>query len=93
MSYLNAEEVLPEELIKTIQQYVNGKAIYIPSPEKKAWGSTTDTKGYLKERNLKIYREYEDGLSIIDIADRYFLSEKSIQRIIRDIRNQCRATA
>jgi len=31
MSYIRAEEVLPKELIETIQQYVNGKAIYIPS--------------------------------------------------------------
>ena len=30
MSYIRAEEVLPKELIETIQQYVNGKAIYIP---------------------------------------------------------------
>lgn len=29
MSYIRAEEVLPKELIETIQQYVNGKAIYI----------------------------------------------------------------
>ena len=27
MSYIRAEEVLPKELIETIQQYVNGKAI------------------------------------------------------------------
>ena len=31
MSYISAEDVLPKELIETIQQYVNGKAIYIPS--------------------------------------------------------------
>lgn len=84
MSYINAEEVLPEELIKTIQQYVNGKAIYIPSPEKKAWGSTTDTKSFLRERNIQIYHEYKEGSSVTDIADRYALSEKSIQRIIRN---------
>ena len=34
MSYISAEEVLPLELIETIQQYVNGKAIYIPSIKK-----------------------------------------------------------
>ena len=43
MSYIRAEEVLPKELIETIQQYVNGKAIYIPSTSKKEWGSHTDT--------------------------------------------------
>ena len=44
MSYIRAEEVLPKELIETIQQYVNGKAIYIPSTSKKEWGSHTDTR-------------------------------------------------
>lgn len=30
MSYIKAENVLPRELIETIQQYVDGKLIYIP---------------------------------------------------------------
>ena len=39
MSYFRAEEILPQELIETIQQYVSGKNIYIPCKEKKVWGS------------------------------------------------------
>lgn len=59
MSYISAEDVLPKELIETIQQYVSGKTIYIPSISKNAWGSHTDTKQYLKERNdvLEIKKE------------------------------------
>lgn len=34
MSYISAEDVLPKELIETIQQYVSGKSIYIPCKEK-----------------------------------------------------------
>lgn len=30
MSHVRAEEILPRELIETIQQYVSGKSIYIP---------------------------------------------------------------
>ena len=30
MSYVRAEDVLPEELIEAIQQYISGKSIYIP---------------------------------------------------------------
>ena len=56
MSYIRAEEVLPKELIETIQQYVNGKAIYIPSTSKKEWGSHTDTRQYLIQRNHEISR-------------------------------------
>jgi hypothetical protein len=46
MSYISAEDVLPKELIETIQQYVSGKSIYIPCKEKKIWGSQTKTKQY-----------------------------------------------
>lgn len=35
MSYISAEDILPKELIETIQQYVSGKSIYIPCKEKK----------------------------------------------------------
>ena len=56
MSYIKAENVLPQELIETIQQYVDGKLIYIPCKEKQEWGTTTSakiffvnvTKGYMK---------------------------------------------
>lgn len=86
MSYLKAEEVLPQELIETIQQYISGKAVYIPSVGKKAWGSQTDTKAYLKKRNMQIYDKYQKGVTIPELAREYALSEKSIQRIIRDVK-------
>ena len=41
MSYISAEDILPKELIETIQQYVSGKSVYIPCKEKKVWGSQT----------------------------------------------------
>ena len=43
MSYISAEDILPKELIETIQQYVSGKSVYIPCKEKKVWGSQTKT--------------------------------------------------
>lgn len=86
MSYISAEDVLPKELIETIQQYVSGKTIYIPSISKNAWGSHTDTKQYLKERNMEIYKQHQKGISTKELAISFALSEKSIQRIIRDIR-------
>ena len=83
MSYISAEEVLPRELIETIQQYVSGKSIYIPCKEKKVWGSQTKAKQYYKERNLDICSRNRDGVSIKELAAEYSLTEKSIQRIIR----------
>lgn len=83
MSYIRAEDVLPKELIEIIQQYVNGKNIYIPCKEKDTWGTWTDTKQYYRSRNNEISEKYKNGVSIKILADEYSLSEKSIQRIIR----------
>ena len=85
MSYVSAEDVLPKELIETIQQYVSGKNIYIPCKEKKVWGSQTKTKQYYKERNHEICVKHNIGVSIKMLAIEYSLSEKSIQRILRTI--------
>ena len=74
MSYIRAEEVLPKELIETIQQYVNGKAIYIPSTSKKEWGSHTDTRQYLIQRNHEISQKYQGGSSIASLAMQFSLS-------------------
>lgn len=84
MSYLRAEEILPKDLIETIQQYVNGKTIYIPSKDKQCWGSKTDTRQFLKERNERIYNRYLEGVAASKLAEDFSLSVKSIQRIIRD---------
>ena len=83
MSYVSAEDVLPKELIETIQQYVSGKNVYIPCKEKKNWGSQTKTKQYYKERNHEICVKHKLGVSIKRLASEYYLSEKSIQRILR----------
>lgn len=86
MSYIKAENVLPQELIETIQQYVDGKLIYIPCKEKQEWGSTTSAKAFFRERNARIYETYKGGMKPRELARIFSLSEKSIQRILRDQR-------
>lgn len=88
MSYLRAEEILPKELLEAVQQYVNGQSVYIPSKEKSDWGSGTDTKQLLDRRNHEIFETYLAGASVQELAAEYALSEKSIQRIIREQRTQ-----
>ena len=83
MSYISAEDILPKELIETIQQYVSGKSIYIPCKEKKIWGSETKTRQFYVERNQEICTKYKNGVSVKKLAEEYSLSVKSIQRIIR----------
>ncbi len=84
MSYQNAEEVLPKQLLEAIQRYISGKSIYIPCKEKKVWGSQTDGKHYYKNRNRDICKKHSRGSSTKTLAGEYSLSEKSIQRILRE---------
>lgn len=86
MSYIRAENVLPRELLETIQQYVEGKLIYIPCRGKQEWGSTTSARAFFRERNEKIYEAYKSGMSLQELAHSFSLSEKSIQRILREQR-------
>lgn len=88
MGYVRAEQILPEEIIHLIQQYVDGECIYIPrrSNERKEWGTKTGIRKDLASRNKDIYLDYEQGYSMEQLACRYYLSEKSIQRIIHQMR-------
>ena len=85
MSYIKAEEILPEELIRQIQKYVDGVYIYIPrKPETRhPWGQKTDYKIELKIRNDRIRSDYAAGTSVAALSRRYHLSEKSIRRILQ----------
>lgn len=84
MRYKKAQDLFPEEIIMLIQQYVDGEYVYIPrKPEKKkAWGENSRTRDALKERNEQIFRDYQNGENKLQLAQRYFLSEKSIEHII-----------
>jgi len=88
MGYRNAEEVLPVELVEQIQEYVEGQSLYIPKKGegKEAWGTKTGTKEILGKRNAEIYTEYLAGVKVADLAEKYYLTEKSIQRIIRNMK-------
>ena len=51
MNYISAKDVLPIEIIKQIQCYVDGQIIYIPKSEPKKKGRKVDT---LAKRELSI---------------------------------------
>ncbi|HKM35944.1 MAG TPA: CD3324 family protein [Lachnospiraceae bacterium] len=88
MGYKKAEDVLPERILKLVQKYVDGEIIYIPRKgEKRSWGSETRLRDSLKERNVSIYKEYLHGKSTEELAESYYLSKKSIQRILREYTN------
>lgn len=85
MGYQKAEQILPQELIRAIQQYADGICIYIPRKEnsRKKWGENTDTLSEIQTRNQYILKDRKKGMSVTELSAKYFLSEKSIQRILR----------
>ena len=85
MSYIKAEELLPEELIRKIQEYADGVSLYIPRKPgaRHKWGQKTHYKAELKLRNDQIRRDYAAGVSVAELSSRYHLSEKSIRRILQ----------
>ena len=86
MSYINAEDVLPKNLIEEIQKYIDGQLIYIPRKNENAlsWGEKNGTKVKLAERNQMIVNRFYSGETITELSRDYYLSEKRIQGIIHE---------
>lgn len=84
MMYNRAAEILPDYLLKEIQEYVEGCLIYIPNKPglRRDWGESTRTKAITRERNLNILYDYKTGLSVKRIALKYHLAESTIQKIV-----------
>lgn len=84
MGYRKAETVLPPEVVALIQQYVDGESIYIPRKKenRKVWGEKTGYRSQMEERDGQIYADYLSGMKPETLTGRYFLSEKSIRRIL-----------
>ncbi|WP_296690025.1 CD3324 family protein [Treponema sp. UBA6852] len=84
MDYVKAKNILPSELLEKIQEYAAGTYLYIPQKceNRKNWGESKDSKNWYKRRNQRIYKNYKEGFSVSEISQEFFLSEKSIYRII-----------
>lgn len=84
MSYIKAEAILPADLLAEIQKYISGRKIYIPAKQdnKLNWGMKSGYRQELNDRNTEIFFQYLQGVKISELAIRFYLSEKSIYRII-----------
>lgn len=84
MKYQSAKSVFPESLLKEIQKYVQGELVYIPKPPAtyKKWGEGTETKKLVARRNREIAGAFQNGATIHELAERYFLSEDTIRKIV-----------
>ena len=90
MGYVKAMDVLPKDLLDRIQNYIDGEYIYIPrkAENRKAWGERTNTKTENLIRNMEIYSDYLNGIAVDQLSEKYFLSPKSVQRIILTIQSK-----
>ena len=84
MKYKNAKKILPEQLVKEIQKYVQGEIIYVPgiNSSRAGWGESNGAKERYRERNNEIIKLYNSGVSIEALTNKYYLSEYSVKKII-----------
>lgn len=84
MGYKNGSVLLPAELLKQIQDYVDGEYIYIPrlTANRKKWGDKTEIRIMLAERNSEIYRKYKSGVPVRQLSETYCISPQGIYKIL-----------
>ena len=90
MSYIKAEKLLPKELVEQIQKYADGICLYIPRREdaRRNWGEGTEIREELRIRDQSIFEDFLRGIPVSELAVRYYLSEKSIQRILAKMKRR-----
>ena len=84
MKYINAHAILPDMLVEELQKYIQAGYIYIPAKDDqhKSWGELSGYRKELAKRNAAIIMEYDNGISVEELAERYFLSVSAIRKII-----------
>ena len=84
MKYIKADSVLPIAVVEELQSYIQGGYIYVPSRKdsKKKWGELSGCRYEIEQRNRKIRKDYQQGKSVDELADIYYLSVHSIRKII-----------
>jgi len=89
MGYKNAICVLPDNLIAAIQQHIDGEYLYIPRKIEniKAWGELKNSRQLYAERNAAIFKEYKCGMPVEELANKYYLSPKTVYKILSMMKN------
>lgn len=84
MKYLNANEILPTDLLEQVQKYAAGKYLYVPQKEEdmKSWGELSGYRKQLLKRNRMIINKFKYGVTIEALSKEYFLSEETLKKIV-----------
>ena len=82
-THKNARDILPDRLLRELQEYISGEALYIPkAQEKKPWGEMSGARSYYKRRNAEIRKKYAEGSTVDELCEEYHLTCDTIRRII-----------
>jgi Mor family transcriptional regulator len=83
MKYKNASQILPDELLKEVQKYAEGQAIYVPrGNQRKKWGENSGGRTFFLQRNEEIRNKYRHKVPMEDLAEEYSLSYDTIRKIV-----------
>ncbi|MHB9941977.1 hypothetical protein CF065_10180 [Clostridium sporogenes] len=87
MGYKQANKIFPADLLNEIQNYVDGQYVYIPRKDgnQRMWGEVNRSKEIISKRNIEIFKKYNNGISVKEVASMYYLSPKTIYKIINKI--------
>lgn len=88
MSYKNARDILPKDLLEQVQRYVQGEQIYIPQydNQRSKWGRKSGARQSISFRNKEILAKYQEGYNHEELAQIFFLSTESIRKIIYSLK-------
>ena len=50
------------------------------------WGEVNRSKEIISKRNIEIFKKYNNGISVKEVASMYYLSPKTIYKIINKIK-------
>lgn len=83
MKYKNAADILPDELLRELQKYISGEALYVPAgSERKKWGGQSGARQFYLQRNEEIRNRFFHGASLDALAEEYGLSPDTIRKIV-----------
>ncbi|WP_328802259.1 CD3324 family protein [Paenibacillus sp. LX16] len=84
MNYLKATDLLPDDLLKEVQRYIQGELIYIPSrpSERRGWGESSGAALYYLIRNEEIRARFSERVPIDELSEQYGLSVDRIKKIV-----------